>query len=271
MSSESDAGRPPKEVSPIVFAAILALLASTAFVLSEYTSVGQASAIATLTLAIVTILTVFQNENQSKQIREQADQMRAQSEYLHRQATELSDQTAVLREQTSSLQEELQIKSRPQIAIYRDDRKLIFHNTGNFLTEVTVSISLAELNCSGEQRKILDENVGYEDLPSEVKLKTVSNRDWQNFTMFLQESKESLDRKRYDLFDLIGHHVFAQQSEHMPIFYWLRIDAHLNAKETNKQRTIKFLFKCSCNNENPDKEIFSPTSFEEVGNELSDS
>lgn len=187
----------------------------------------EAVAFGTLFLALITAITVYTNQQQTKYMRKELEFMR-----------------------------------RPRLSIHHENEDdggmIVFENTGQVPMEATIRISLAPIAETEADDPILNNESQYEELPDEIKVYKGGAGDWRKTTEFL----ESGQKQKY-VIGMFGHEMTAWDDDYgLKDFHWIRVDGQLTStlSETDT-RDIQRLFQYSIDDSNV---IFSSYSFDEA-------
>ncbi|MFD1600617.1 hypothetical protein ACFSBX_16885 [Halobellus rarus] len=214
--------RPEIAVAIGTFVLLLAIYWTT-----DLFTADEAVAFGTLFLALITAITVYTNQQQTKYMRK-----------------------------------ELKFMRRPRLSIHHENEDdggmIVFENTGQVPVEATVRISLAPIGETESDDPILNNELQYEELPDEVKVYKGGAGDWRKTTEFLEPGQ----KQKY-VIGMFGHEMTVRDDDYgLEDFHWIRIDGQLTStlSETDT-RDIQRLFQYSINNSHV---IFSSYSFDEA-------
>jgi len=184
----------------------------------------EAVAFGTLFLALITAITAYSSQQQTKYMREQVEFMR-----------------------------------RPQISIHHESLEdgagwFVIENTGQVPIEATIRVALAPVRDTDPDDAILDETIPYDDLPDEIKAREMSG-NWSYHQEFLEPGQ----KQKY-LIGMFGHELRRRDSEYgLETYHWLRIDGKLTSKlSKNDTREFQRLYMYAIEDSSV---IFSSRSF----------
>lgn len=146
--------RPEIAVAIGAFVLLLAIYWTT-----DLFTADEAVAFGTLFLALITAITVYTNQQQTKYMRKELEFMR-----------------------------------RPRLSIHHENEDdggmIVFENTGQVPVEATIRISLAPIAETESDDPILNNELQYEELPDEVKVYKGGAGDWRKTTEFLEPGQK---------------------------------------------------------------------------------
>lgn len=188
----------------MVSAVVLFLASIVVYLTTDLYTAQEAVAFGTLFLALITAITAYSSQQQTKYMREQVEFMR-----------------------------------RPQLSIHHESLEdgsgwFVIENTGQVPTEATIRIALAPVQETDSDDPILDETVPYHDLSDSVKVNEMSG-SWSAQREFLEPGQ----KKKYAM-GMFGHELHRRDSDYgLENYHWLRIDGQLTSK-LSKEDTRDF-------------------------------
>lgn len=166
-------------------------------------------------------------------------------------------------QQTKYMREEVKFMRRPQLSIHHESLEdgggwLVFENTGQVPIEATIRISLAPTSDTEVSDLILDDNRSYDELPDEIKVYEGGAGDWRGTTEFLEPGQ----KQKY-VIGMFGHEMAAREDDYgLENLHWVRFDGKLTSTlSEDDTRDFQRLFQYSIDDSNV---IFSSYSFEEA-------
>lgn len=214
--------RPEISVAIGVFVLLLMVYWTT-----DLFTADEAVAFGTLFLALITAITVYTSQQQTKYMRKQLEFMR-----------------------------------RPRLSIHHenidDGGMLVFENTGQIPIEATIRLSLAPITETESDDPILNDELSYDELPDEIKVYKGGAGDWRKKTEFLEPGQ----KQKYTI-GMFGYEIDVRDDDYgLEDFHWIRVDGQLTSTlSENDTRDIQRLFQYSIDESNI---IFSSYSFEEA-------
>lgn len=185
-------------------AAVLFVGTVVVYLTTDFYTAQEAVAFGTLFLALITAITAYSSQQQTKYMREQVEFMR-----------------------------------RPELSIHYESLEggsgwFVLENTGQVPIEVTIQVALTPVRDTDSDDSILDETVPYDDLPDKVKANEMSG-DWSHHREFLEPGQ----KQKYSI-GVFSHELRRRDSDYgLETYHWLRIDGKLTSK-LSKEDTREF-------------------------------
>lgn len=212
---------------PVVVAISAFVLLIAFYWITNLFTAEEAVAFGTLSLAFITAITVYTNQQQTKYMRKELEFMR-----------------------------------RPSLSIHHEDEgdggMLVFENTGQVPIEAAVQLSLAPVTETESDDPILNDELPYEELPDEIKIYKGGIGNWRKRTEFLEPGQ----KQKY-VIGMFGHEMLGRGDDYgLEDFHWIRVDGQLTSMlPENDTRDIQRLFQYSIDDSNV---IFSTYSFKQA-------